>query len=473
MSAIEVDFQQEPRRKRVTQPWPDIRPELRAGVEVIAARLVTERGTEELSVEWERHLLERVSRTVQRVLASPTEYGFDRALAVRLADDAAAAQAFRWGCFVRSSLLWPLSRLVYGRPCEEIRRGAGVWAIETHDQMVRLEGGEPEEFTGETVREADKKIVAWLRRTLGTNGVQGPRTLTESTPIAEASFPTPRGPIRFAVCIEPGVTAGFAVNLTIRVIRVGGPRNLAEAVSTGEIRAGIATLLSALVQARLNIVITGNPGVGKTTLLRILAGEFDPEEWIATAEDVPELSLASPLARGNLPWHELTYPFSSELAPSKDATAPMTLEDTVRHILRHNPHRLIFGEARGGEMADGLEAMTSGQQGSLISLHAMGGDHGLERIEYMAAKSQTLRGNEKLARRLIHQAVHVVVHMVRTAAGVRRIDSVVCYSSDGAAKVIYATGEDGSMTRQAFTLEQLPQRIREALSPVLSEIPEP
>jgi Flp pilus assembly CpaF family ATPase len=90
----------------------------------------------------------------------------------------------------------------------------------------------------------------------------------------------------------------------------------------------------------------------------------------------------------------------------------------------------------------------------------------------MAAKSPTLNGNEGLAKQLLFQAIHVVVHLARSQAGERRIDSVVVYSEQGAATVIYATDETGQVVRQSFNLAQLPERIRMRLDKNLTEVPE-
>ena len=460
-------------RRQTKTPWPDIPDDLRAGVEAVAAVLTQERGSGRLSVEWERHLWRKVHRTTERILASPTEYNFDRALAVRLADSPELAEKFRWGCFVRSSILWPLSRLVYGPPCEEIRRGGGIWAVDTPDGMLRVEGDEPSEFVGETALEADRKIIGWLRGPLGVDGVQGPRSLTEVTPFAEASLATSRGPIRIAASIDPAVSGDFALNLTVRLVRVGGPGNLTEAQAEGDIRPGVATFLRAVIRERLNILITGDTAVGKTTLMRTLAGEINPDEWIVTAEDTPELELTSPLARGGVPWHELTYAFSSVGAATKDGVAPMTLEDSVRHGLRHRPSRILLGEARGSEMADVLEAMTAGHEGSIATIHATSAHGALERAAYMAAKSPTLRGNSDLARQLLHQAIHVVVHLTRSHTGARSVGAIVVYSDEGAPTVVYQTGDNGHIERHAFNMEQLPVRIRRRLERSLPEIPEP
>jgi Flp pilus assembly CpaF family ATPase len=181
----------------------------------------------------------------------------------------------------------------------------------------------------------------------------------------------------------------------------------------GTIDATLAAFLAAAVRGRCNIIVTGGVNAGKTTLLRALAGEIPPGERVATLESEYELYL-----------HELaTHPdviaFEAREANSEGAGG-ISLHDLIAHALRHNPRRILVGEVRRGEIMPMLEAMNSGQEGSMCTLHANSPTEAFDRILILG-----LRGGLALAERAIHilvgMAVDLIVHVRRGYDGTRTV----------------------------------------------------
>ena len=167
------------------------------------------------------------------------------------------------------------------------------------------------------------------------------------------------------------------------------------------------------MRSRCNIIVTGGVNAGKTTLLRALAGEIPPGERVATLESEYELYL-----------HELaTHPdviaFEAREANSEGAGG-ISLHDLIAHALRHNPRRILVGEVRRGEIMPMLEAMNSGQEGSMCTMHANSPTEAFDRILILG-----LRGGLALAERAIHilvgMAVDLIVHVRRGYDGTRTV----------------------------------------------------
>jgi Flp pilus assembly CpaF family ATPase len=189
--------------------------------------------------------------------------------------------------------------------------------------------------------------------------------------------------------------------------------SLGRLVQLGTIDHVLAAFLSAAVRSRCNIIVTGGVNAGKTTMLRALASEIPPGERLATLESEYELYLH------NSPQHADVIAFEARDANSEGAGS-ISLHDLLAHALRHNPQRILVGEVRRGEIMPMLEAMNSGQDGSMCTLHANSPAEAFDRILILA-----LRGGLALAERAIHilvgMAVDLIIHVRKRFDGTRTI----------------------------------------------------
>ena len=174
----------------------------------------------------------------------------------------------------------------------------------------------------------------------------------------------------------------------------------------------IAELLKGIVKARLNVLISGGTGTGKTTLLNVLSRFIPETERIITIEDSAELQLKQ---RHVVPLE--TRPANIE------GKGQITQRDLVRNSLRMRPDRIIVGEVRGGEVLDMLQAMNTGHDGSLCTLHANSPRDALSRLETLIAMN-SVNLDPLSARRYLSSALNVVVHLARLVDGCRKITSI-------------------------------------------------
>jgi pilus assembly protein CpaF len=181
--------------------------------------------------------------------------------------------------------------------------------------------------------------------------------------------------------------------------------------------APMADLLRACVAGRLNVVISGGTGAGKTTLLNAMSAAVPPGERIITVEDNAELRLQQP--------HVVTL----EARPSNvEGKGAVSIRDLVRNSLRMRPDRIIVGEVRGAETLDMLQALNTGHEGSLVTVHANSPDDAIHRLETLATMSELHIPFEAL-RDQINSAIHVIVQIDRFADGKRRIAEVAIVAS--------------------------------------------
>ena len=174
----------------------------------------------------------------------------------------------------------------------------------------------------------------------------------------------------------------------------------------------MAEFIRACVLAHLNIVISGGTGSGKTTLLNVLSSYIPEEERIVTIEDAAELQLQQD--------HVLRM---ETKVPNVDGKGAVTIRDLVRNSLRMRPDRIIVGECRGGESLDMLQAMNTGHDGSLTTLHANSPRDALSRLETMVL----MAGMDlplKVVRQQISSAVDLIIQQTRLKDGSRKVTAI-------------------------------------------------
>ena len=232
------------------------------------------------------------------------------------------------------------------------------------------------------------------------------RRIDESSPMVDARLPDGS---RVNAIIEP-----LALNGSTLTIRRFGTRRLTmeDLLSFGSVSPESVSLLKAMVMSRLNIVISGGTGSGKTTFLNILSGYIPDGERIVTIEDAAELSL-----------HQ-DHVVRLESRPANlEGRGLITIRDLVRNSLRMRPDRIVVGECRGGEALDMLQAMNTGHDGSLTTLHANTPRDAISRMEtlvLMAGLDLPVRA----IREQISGAIDVVVQISRMRDGSRRLTSI-------------------------------------------------
>jgi len=233
------------------------------------------------------------------------------------------------------------------------------------------------------------------------------RHVDEASPMVDARLPDGS---RVNVIIPPLCPRSPAV--TIRRFR-SEPFSLDDLVSLGSLPAPLAAFLAAAVQAKTNILISGGTGSGKTTLLAALAGHIPGDERVITIEDPIELRLK----REHLLQLEAR-------PPGIEGRGEVTQRDLLRNALRMRPDRIIVGEVRGPEAFDMLNAMNTGHEGSLSTIHANSVDDALHRLEnmvLMAGFDLPLRA----VREQVASALHLVVQVSRLPDGRRRVVQVM------------------------------------------------
>jgi len=232
------------------------------------------------------------------------------------------------------------------------------------------------------------------------------RRVDESSPYVDARLPDGS---RVNVVIPPLVPRSPV--LTVRKFRPD-KYDMDDLVRIGTLSEQMADFLRACVQQRLNIVVSGGTGTGKTTLLNALSQYIPSRERIVTIEDPIEMKLRQ------------THVISMEARPANiEGRNEVTQRDLVRNALRMRPDRIIVGEVRGAEAFDMLQAMNTGHEGSLTTVHANSPRDALSRIENMVL----MAGFDLPVRAIREQeasALHLVIQLVRYSDGKRRVANV-------------------------------------------------
>lgn len=248
----------------------------------------------------------------------------------------------------------------------------------------------------------DEHVLRIVRRILAPLG----RRLDESSPMVDASLPDGG---RINVIIAPLSIDGPSVS--IRKFRKD-PLTPAELVSLGTFNSDICRILEMAVQARCNILVSGGTSSGKTSLLNALASFIPSSERIVSIEDTAELSLNH------------SHVVRLESRPGGfESLGQVSIRDLLRNSLRMRPDRIIVGEVRSGEVLDLLQAMNTGHDGSMGTIHASSPRECLYRAEMLAGFAG-FQGSEISLRRQIANAVDFVVQIGRLSNGRRRLISL-------------------------------------------------
>lgn len=232
------------------------------------------------------------------------------------------------------------------------------------------------------------------------------RRVDESSPICDARLPDGS---RVNVIVPPLAVDG--PTLTIRKFKKDKLR-LEQLVQFGSISPEGATILEIIGRVRCNVIISGGTGSGKTTLLNCMTGFVDPQERIVTCEDSAELQLQQP--------HVVRL---ETRPPNVEGSGEVTMRDLVKNCLRMRPERIIVGEVRGPEAFDLLQAMNTGHDGSMGTLHANTPREAMSRIESMI----TMGGFSlpaKTIRQMMVSSVDVIIQAARLRDGSRRITHI-------------------------------------------------
>ena len=232
------------------------------------------------------------------------------------------------------------------------------------------------------------------------------RHVDESSPLVDARL---RDGSRVNAIIPPLALKGPC--LTIRKFK-RELLTMEHLIGYGTLTPQIAQFLDTCVKVRRNLVISGGTGSGKTTLLNILSGCVPEQERIVTIEDAAELQLAQEH------WIQL-----EARPPNIEGKGQITIRDLVRNALRMRPDRIVVGECRGGEALDMLQAMNTGHDGSLTTLHANSTRDALARMETMVLMSG-MDLPVRAIREQIASAVHLVIQQTRFADGSRRVTAI-------------------------------------------------
>lgn len=245
-----------------------------------------------------------------------------------------------------------------------------------------------------------------LRRVIERIVARVGRRIDENSPLVDARL---LDGSRVNAIIPP--LAAHGSSLTIRKFS-DTPYEVADLVRFGTLTRPIAELLYACVNARLNILVSGGTGTGKTTLLNVLSSFIPSDERIVTIEDALELKLQQ----------EHVVSLESR-PPNIEGSGEVTIRDLVRNSLRMRPDRIVVGECRGGESLDMLQAMNTGHDGSISTLHANSPRDAVARLEtmvLMAGMDLPMRA----IREQIASAVDLIIQLTRMRDGTRRITAV-------------------------------------------------
>jgi pilus assembly protein CpaF len=354
---------------------------------------------QQVKADLHRKILDRLN--LERLGRTPSDAARDEVLA--LIRNSVNSEAVPLSFAERERLSREILDEIFGLgPLEPLLKDPSISDILVNRyNSVYIERGGKLEATGLTFKD-DQHLMQIIDRIVSRVG----RRVDESSPMVDARLPD-----------------GSRVNAIIPPLAIDGPclsirrfgrdpltaRNMIENKSITE---PMLELLSAMVKGRLNILISGGTGAGKTTLLNVLSGYIPNSERIVTIEDAAELQLKQE--------HVVRL---ETRPPNIEGKGAVRQRQLVINSLRMRPDRIVVGEVRGEEAFDMLQAMNTGHEGSLTTVHANSQRDALSRVENMVSMAN-LNIPERAVRQQIASAIHAVVQIARMADGTRKVITV-------------------------------------------------
>lgn len=321
----------------------------------------------------------------------------------RLAEDLLAAENVPLSLVERERLVSEVHDELFGLgPLEQLLGDGTISDILVNSYAnIYIERRGKLEKTAITFKD-DEHLRRVIERIVSTVG----RRIDEAQPMVDARL---QDGSRVNAIIPP-----LAIDGPVLSIRRFGtdPLKMPQLIQNGALTREVAILFEMCVRARLNMVISGGTGAGKTTLLNALSAFIPPDERIVTIEDSAELQLQQP--------HVVRL---ETRPPNIEGKGEVAQRDLVRNALRMRPDRIVVGEVRGGEAIDMLQAMNTGHDGSLTTIHANSARDALARLETMIQMTG-MRLSDKAMRQQIASAVNLVVQVARLTDGTRRVVSI-------------------------------------------------
>ena len=303
----------------------------------------------------------------------------------------------------RATILeWVTSDILGYGPLEPLLQDNGITEIMVNGpKQIYVERAGRIEETSVTF-EDDAHLMRIIERIVSPIG----RRVDESSPMVDARLPN-----------------GFRVNATIPPLSLDGPlltiRKFAttpytaqDLIANGTLSNNAVAFLKACVEARVNLIVSGGTGTGKTTLLNVLSAFIPADERVITIEDTAELQLKQP--------HVVRM---EKRPPNIEGRGEVTIRSLVINALRMRPDRILVGEARGGEAVDMLQAMNTGHDGSMTTIHSNTPRDTLRRIETMVLMAG-LELPLKAIREQVASAVDMIIHVDRMRDGTRKVVQV-------------------------------------------------
>jgi pilus assembly protein CpaF len=364
-----------------------------------AGEAVAPNGLQEMKARLHRALIGRMDLTKLNLL-TPTQ---TNAEVVRLAREILAAEETPLSMAECDQLIEEVRHELFGLgPLEPLLADPAVSDILVNSpHKIFIERGGKLERANVAFNDNDH-VIRVIERIVSSIG----RRIDESSPMVDARLSDGS---RVNAVIPPVALDGPLLSIR-RFGKV--PLRMNALIEKGSLTREIAEMFKMCVRARMNILISGGTGAGKTTLLNALSAFIPEDERIVTIEDSAELLLQQP--------HVVRM---ETRPPNIEGRGEITQRDLVKNALRMRPDRIVIGEVRSGEAIDMLQAMNTGHDGSLTTIHANTPRDSLARVETMIQMSG-LRLSEGAMRQQIASAINLVIQVARLSDGTRRITSI-------------------------------------------------